>query len=145
MLRDPSLIPLSHQHQHGLALCVLTDRWLAQDRSAENVARLAKKIADAFEVELSNHFEIEERILFPACELPLVADLVAQHRQLEALAAEIREKASPEAIGRFTALLREHIRVEERDLFEGIQKALPREKLDELGRRIEEKIVRVCL
>lgn len=28
MLRDPSLIPLSHQHQHGSALTVLIDRGL---------------------------------------------------------------------------------------------------------------------
>ncbi len=145
MLRDPSLVPLSHQHQHGLALCVLTDRSLAADPSRENVERLAKKIVDAFDVELTNHFEIEERILFPACDSPLVAELVAQHRCLEALAAGIRDTPTADALSRFTALLRDHIRVEENDLFESVQRALPRAALDELGRRIEEKGVRVCL
>jgi len=33
MLRDPSLIPLSHQHHNGLALCVLVRRSLAADGS----------------------------------------------------------------------------------------------------------------
>ena len=30
MLRDNNLIPLSHQHQHALALCVQIDRALAK-------------------------------------------------------------------------------------------------------------------
>src|ERR1700693_5778412 len=59
MLRDPTLIPLSHQHHNGLAMCVLTRRSLADDASLENVARLARRVIDRYELELVNHFEIE--------------------------------------------------------------------------------------
>jgi len=66
MLRHSSLIPLSHEHQHGLALCVLTERALNADPSPENVAAQARAIVEQFEGELQNHFHIEEEILFPA-------------------------------------------------------------------------------
>jgi hypothetical protein len=95
MLRDPSLIPLSHQHQHGLALCVAMRRSLACDRSPENLARLAREVAAAYEAELANHFAIEEQVLFPLCpSLPMVAELLADHRALEGMVAQLRTTAA---------------------------------------------------
>src|SRR5262245_60318442 len=131
MLRDRSLIPLSQQHHNGLALCVLTDRSLAQDPSAANVTMLAKKAIDRYELELTNHFEIEEQDLFPTIEanlgrLPLIAELIADHRALEAMVEQMRIGATPDILSRFTALLRAHIRREEAELFEDVQKRLPR-------------------
>jgi hypothetical protein len=64
MLRDPSLIPLSLQHHNGLAMCVLTRRSLREDAGPANVAELARRAVDRYELELANHFEIEEQILF---------------------------------------------------------------------------------
>ena len=55
MRRDPSLIPLSHQHHNGLALCVLTRRSLGADSSPENLATLARRVIDRYELELTNH------------------------------------------------------------------------------------------
>ena len=146
MLRDPSLIPLSHQHQHGLAFCVLTRRSVAADPSAANVAALAQKAVDRYEVELANHFEIEEQVLFPACAPnPLVAGLLAEHRRLEALVAQLRSMPSAGVLEEFCALLTSHIRREENDLFQQVQASLPREVLDALGVQIERRAVRVCL
>ena len=147
MLRDRSLHPLSHQHQRGLALCVTVERGLTADSSSENVAALAKKIRDSFEVELVNHFDLEERLLFPAIrehlgEMPLVGELVADHRRLEQMVGGLKDPADLRA---FTALLSAHIRREERELFEDIQGRLPREVLDRLGEAFEAEAVRVCL
>ena len=153
MLRDRSLIPLSHQHQHGLALCVMIERGLAEDRSAETIAKLARRVADTFELELRNHFDVEERILFPAIRetlglSPQVDGLVADHRRLEGLVARIAategEKRA-DALLEFAGALSRHIRVEERELFEDIQQRLPRESLEELGRAIDAEVVRICL
>src|ERR1700685_4587498 len=91
MLRDPSLIPLSHQHHNGLAMCVLVRRSLEADGSAENVAKQAKRGTERFELELTKHFEIEEQVVFPACgAAELVGELVAEHRQMEAMAEGLR-------------------------------------------------------
>src|SRR4026209_2953282 len=98
MLRDRSLHPLSRQHQHGLALCVVVERGLTADSSPENVAALAQKIRDSFEVELVNHFDREERLLFPAIreylgDMTIVEELVADHRRLEEMVGGLREPA----------------------------------------------------
>jgi len=146
MLRDPSLIPLSHQHQHGLAFCVMARRSLAADATAANCARIAAHVKDLFEVELANHFAIEEEVLFPAAgALLLVAELIADHRALEALAAGIQAAPTPENLERFCELLSTHIRREEKDLFEALQRDLPREVLESLGREIDRRAVRACL
>jgi hemerythrin-like domain-containing protein len=145
MLRDSSLVPLSHQHHNGLALCVLIRRALAEDRGAENVERQARRIVERYEVELTNHFAVEEEILFPACPPERIAPLVAEHRRMEALVERLRTEPRAETIEEFLELLRGHIRREEEELFERIQRELPRETLDRLGRQIDARVVRVCL
>jgi len=145
MLRDKSLVPLSQQHHNGLALCVLTRRALAEDRGAENVERLARRIVQRHEIELTNHFAIEEEVLFPACPPELVAPLLEEHRRLEALVERLRAEPSAEAVEEFIELLRGHIRREEEELFERVQRELPRETLERLGRQIDARAIRVCL
>jgi hemerythrin-like domain-containing protein len=146
MLRDPSLIPLSHQHHNGLALCVLTRRSLARDTSVGNVAKLARRAIDRYELELTNHFEIEEQVLFPACgSLPLIAELVADHRKLESFIDRLRFSPSAELLEAFCALLSTHIRREEKELFEYIQREFPRDVLDRAGSEIDRRAVRICL
>jgi hemerythrin-like domain-containing protein len=146
MQRDPSLIPLSHQHHNGLALCVLTRRSLEADSSPENVGKLAKRVIDRFEIELVNHFEIEEQVLFPLCgTLAIVAQLLEEHRALEGVVAQLRTAPSAALLEQFCAVLSGHIRKEENDLFEQIQRSLPREVLDRAGGEIDRRAVRVCL
>ena len=148
MKRDPSLVPLSHQHHNGLALCVLTDRSLTADESEENIGRLAGKIVARFEIELVNHFELEEQLLFPACPgslAELIAELVADHREMERLVAGIGSNPTTDLLKEFIDLLRRHIRREESELFEQAQRLLPRHILDSLGQQFEEKAVRICL
>jgi len=150
MLRDPNLIPLSHQHHNALAMCVLTRRSLGEDRSSLNVAELARRAVDRYELELANHFEIEEQILFPAIEnalgkLSLVADLIAQHRQVEDLIAQLRSAPTAALLERLCGLLTEHIRREENELFQVAQARLPEPVLRDLGAAIERRVVRICL
>ena len=149
MRRDPSLIPLSRQHHNGLALGVLTRRSLSEDPSAANVDRLARRAVDRYDLELANHFEIEERILFPAIanslgELPIWAELAAQHREVERLIGELRGAPSAALLEQVCDLLTEHIRREERELFELAQSGLPEAVLRELGAVIEARAVQIC-
>ena len=78
MQRDPSLIPLSHQHQHGLALTVLIDRGLKNQPTREKALELAGKVARMADAELLGHFQVEEEVLFPAVR----PHLVIEERQL---------------------------------------------------------------
>jgi hemerythrin-like domain-containing protein len=146
MRRDASLIPLSHQHHNGLALCVMTRRSLAQDTSPENIARLARRAIDRYELELVNHFEIEEQVLFPLCgPMPLVAELIAEHRAMEAFIPRLRTAPTADLLEQFCRLLSTHIRREENELFEQIQQSLARDVLDRAGVEIDRRAVRICL
>lgn len=145
MHRDRNLVPLSQQHHNGLAFCVLAERSLRSDPGEANIRLWAQKAIDRYEVELVNHFEIEERILFPAAPMPYVDGLLAEHRQLESLIDRLWRTPRLELILEFTALLRRHIRAEEEQYFEKLQEQLDRDCLDTLGAKIEEKVIRVCL
>jgi hemerythrin-like domain-containing protein len=150
MLRDPALIPLSQQHHNGLALCVLTERALASDRSDAAVSRLARRVIDRYEIELTNHFGIEEQLLFPLIEreigrMAIVNELIADHRSLEKLIDQLRVAPSAELLQGFCDLLRGHIRREENELFQDIQQRLPKDALEAAGKEIDARAIRVCL
>lgn len=150
MLRDRSLVPLSHQHHNGLALCVLTERSLREDGSPENVARLARRAVERYEIEMTNHFALEEELLFPLIERHLgeslmVRELIGEHRKIEQLIEHLRTAPSADLLRELSALLRSHIRKEENTLFEDAQRRLPREALDALGSDLDDRAVRVCL
>lgn len=152
MRRDRGLIPLSHQHQHGLALCVLIDRGLKKDSSRENVDKLSKMAGEMAQLELFSHFQVEEQVLFPAVRplienAALIDELIAQHREmermLELLAAEEGETRKHKLIA-FGNLLNRHIRSEERQLFQDIQASVGEFRLAQLGREIEEQVHKLC-
>ncbi|MXW38743.1 MAG: hypothetical protein F4Y20_05560 [Acidobacteria bacterium] len=150
--RDPSLIPLSHQHQHGLALTVFIDRGLKAEPTREKALELAGKVARLAEVELLGHFRVEEEVLFPAVRPflrsgVLLDRLVAEHRTMEDLVRRIAGAADEDRIPllkRFGEVLHRHIRTEERQLFQEIQAQLDASQLATIGRDIAAKVEAVC-
>jgi hypothetical protein len=152
MLRDPSLIPLSHQHQHGLALTVLIDRGLKAEPTREKALELAGNVARMAEVELLGHFQVEEKVLFPAVRVRLDSDevideLIGQHRALESLIERVAGASDGERIGlltEFGELLHRHIRIEERQLFQEIQEKLDGGELAVLGTDVDASVRKVC-
>jgi hemerythrin-like domain-containing protein len=150
MLRHPALIPLSQQHHNGLALCVLTERTLREDRSSAAIQKLATQAINRYEVELTHHFAIEEEILFPLIEralgkVPMIDGLIADHRALENIIGQLRTLPSAELLERFCNLLRIHIRCEENELFQDAQQRVPADMLAAAGKEIDARTIRVCL
>lgn len=149
--RDPSLIPLSHQHQHGLALTVFIDRGLKAEPTREKARELAGKVARAYESELCGHFEVEETILFPTVrpfvDGELLDRLIAEHRVMEDLVQRIAAATDEERIPllkRFGDVLHGHIRTEERQLFQQIQASLDEARLADVGREVDARLQAVC-
>jgi hemerythrin-like domain-containing protein len=140
VLRDKNLVPLSHQHQHALALCVRINRALG---SEADIAAWQEEFEHAFSDEISHHFAAEEQVVFPAIakipELaPLVKQLLAEHVTLRNYyrRAQARE-LNREELWRFATALHDHIRLEERQLFELAQQALSPEELNIVGQKLE--------
>jgi hemerythrin-like domain-containing protein len=144
MLRDKSLIPLSHQHQRALALCVRIDR--AQPIPTADLQAWQSEIELLFEQEIKFHFSAEENVLFPAarkfCELiPLLEELIADHIALrESFSQAVARRTSLEDLPIFAQRLATHIRKEERQLFERLQQLMNAEELAALGMTLEEAL-----
>jgi quercetin dioxygenase-like cupin family protein len=114
MKRHPALVPLSHDHQHGLVQAKRLQRGEADD------------FAEFFERELARHFRLEEEVVFPllaeaGVEPPELSRALLDHQRIRAGAGH------PDAV--LGELLEAHIRLEERVLFETIQRVVPGERL----------------
>ncbi len=142
MLRDKSLIPLSHQHQHALALCVRLERTLQAGDA--DLDAWQNEVAGIFENEIKFHFAAEERVLFPAAEKieslnPLVKHLRSEHGTLRGFFARAEaRKLDAVSLRTFGETLTQHIRTEERELFEQMQRLIPGEELARLGAAMDD-------
>ena len=152
MRRDPSLIPLSHQHQHALALCVRLDQALLQPDTFDlDPWRL--EVHQLYADEVQFHFAAEEEVLFPAARrfselVALVEELSGEHELLRKYFVHAGQGTMDQGeLATFVELLSGHIRKEERQLFEAIQKQMRPEELKSLGNdlaRVLEDAVQVC-
>jgi hemerythrin-like domain-containing protein len=144
MLRDKNLVPLSHQHQHVLALCVRLDR--ALHAGEVDLAAWQEEIDQIFRHEVETHFAAEEKELFPVAsrfsELDsLVNELRSEHTSLRALFARAGSRSLDHAdLGSFVEKLANHVRREERQLFEGLQKVMSTDELAALGTALQEAL-----
>ncbi len=144
MLRNRNLIPLSHQHQHALALCVRIDR--ASPVSDADLAAWQAEIAQLFQGEIRVHFAAEENILFPAARRfpesnPLVEELLLDHFMLrESFAQAEARTMSASDVSAFAQCMSGHIRKEERQLFERMQELMNQEELALLGQSLEQAL-----
>jgi hemerythrin-like domain-containing protein len=144
MLRDKNLVPLSRQHQHALALCVRLER--AIQAGEINLQAWQAEIQQQFESEIGIHFAAEEKELFPAAaqfpELrPLVDELLAEHAFLRDCFSRASARSLDQRdLGNFGERLAHHIRKEERQLFEGMQKVMSSRELSTLGTALEEAL-----
>jgi hypothetical protein len=144
MLRDKNLIPLSHQHQRALALCVRIDR--ASPIPQTDLDAWQGEIAQLFQAEVEIHFAAEERVLFR--EASRFADLKALVDELSTDHAELRQRFSAAAaremssqdLNSFARTLSAHIRKEERQLFERMQLLMSAEELTALGKELEDAL-----
>jgi len=144
MLRDKNLIPLSRQHQHALALCVRIDR--ASLIADSHLDAWQAEMAQHFRAEISVHFVAEETVLFPAArrfrELnPLVDELLSDHTWLRKHFADAEaRKLSAEEIMTFARRLSDHIRREERQLFERLPQLIEPEEFAIIGGKLEQAL-----
>jgi len=141
MLRNKSLVRLSRQHQHALALCVRIDR--ASPIEDGHLDAWQDEITQHFQQEIRVHFAAEEDLLFPGARkfaelIPLVEELMAEHGTLrkEFARAEVHALSAKSLLA-FAKNLSTHIRKEERHLFERLQQLLQPEELGALGATLE--------
>ncbi|HWH80269.1 MAG TPA: hemerythrin domain-containing protein [Candidatus Binatus sp.] len=126
-MRHPSLVPLSHDHHHGLALALRCRKQALGQLKPMGVAGLqerAKEIVDFYRADLIAHFRAEEEILFPlmrataAANGALLDDLIRQHGEIAQAIGPLESGLGlSKLLFDIGDLLERHIRREERELF----------------------------
>ena len=126
MKRHAALQQLSREHHHALKLSRLA-RFASDSGHALAIAEAAEKIIESFPEVLEHHFETEEKDLLPALAAAgasaLVKRTLAEHAELRDLKRCMPE-ADSEILARFATLLHDHVRFEEREVFETAQQLL---------------------
>jgi hypothetical protein len=130
MRRDPALVSLSHDHHQALVVAQTLRRASAETAAEARAAFLAYWDAHGL-----RHFRVEEEILLPAYAAhgdshhPLVARALCDHVAIRRRAAELGDAATPFILRELGARLADHVRLEERELFPLIERAMPPEAL----------------
>ena len=133
--RHPSLIPLSQDHHHALALAIRCRKQaLGQLNPGDPKAMkaLAEEVKKFFLQNLKPHFEAEEKVLFPLIHLhsrdaePLIAELLREHERIRKhVTALDKESKLSKTLFDLGDLLDGHIRQEERTLFPIFEQVVP--------------------
>ena len=140
MKRSDALIPLSHDHHHALDAALRLRR-----ADAGTVGNAVASFLEFWERDGARHFAIEEQLVLPA--LPETDEtwrtaterIRAEHAEIRARAARLATLGGEERLAvaaELGAMLRDHVRFEERELFPMVEAGLSPADLDRLGRQV---------
>ena len=133
--RHETLQPLSREHMNGLVIARNLKR--ATTGSPQDRSRVVEEFLHAWHTEIAHHFDDEERLLLDLIDqVEIRNQLLGEHHVLRSLAARIQSDPpaaanEPALLKHVSQLLHDHIRWEERILFELVQQGHP-EALDAL-------------
>lgn len=156
MKRHKSLILLSKEHHSHLVYANRLVKGKPINKQSncpgdKNIEDLLARTIEYFSIDMVNHFELEEKYVFPVYQ-----QFVKEEKFIDLLQVILDEhKEVKRRIGRLNLLLdkkelitelksigkhiENHIRVEERKLFEDIQKIVPFDELIEIGKILKSK------
>jgi len=144
--RHPSLVALSHDHHHGLALALRCRKQALGQLKPMGVAGLAERAWEFLEFyknNLAHHFDAEEKVLFPAmrtvtpASAALIDTLMQDHQQIRQLLPKLELKVGlAKLLFDLGDLLERHIRKEERELFPLFESQFESAEAERLGREL---------
>ncbi|MEC7772126.1 MAG: hemerythrin domain-containing protein [Bacteroidota bacterium] len=125
--RHSVLQGVSREHHHGLLLC-----WKIRTGLSKNVPmeRIKDYVDWFYKTYLVPHFELEETYIFPIVgnDHPWVKKALSDHRRLNRLFTSTT--ADMKTLGQIEETLEQHIRFEERQLFNYVQEMANNKQLD---------------
>jgi hypothetical protein len=153
MKRNDHLVLLSWDHHHGLVMALRIERELP-GASDDQAAALYSDLLAFWSAGLLPHFRTENECLLARLirHIPRTDESIARtqadHLDLEALVATMRDATDPAlrrtALADFGTRLRDHIRWEERVLFEVTQEQLTNDEMSALGADIRERLPHIA-
>ena len=147
IMRHPSLLPLSHDHHHALALALRCRKQALgqlKPMGVEGLRLRALELRDFFDKQLAPHFRAEEEALFPFMRdaVPesavMLDELLRDH---ESFRQAVQKLAAGTGTGKLIFdvgdLLERHIRREERELFPLFEKHVESGRAEVVGQNIK--------
>jgi iron-sulfur cluster repair protein YtfE (RIC family) len=138
--RSAALAPLSRDHHDGLLLA-----WKIRQGIKHHVPllRIAAYCQWFLQHHLLQHFEQEERVLVPFLGMgsELSSRIIEEHRAIKTTITGLVEKPEPQILEQLASLVTEHIRFEERTLFNEVEKLATPQQLAQMGKDLEEEKV----
>jgi hemerythrin-like domain-containing protein len=141
--RSESLVPLSHDHHHGLVVVRHIRNGL---KLKTHPGRITAYVRDFWQGDLQRHFKEEETVVFsllPQSD-PGIQQALLEHRQLSSLIEQMDDESEAELFAAFADLLETHIRFEERRLFPAIEQRLSMGELLKVGEALQHSTVPAC-
>jgi hemerythrin-like domain-containing protein len=136
MRRSPALEQLSRDHHHALVVAQRLKR-----AGAGSAVGSAEAFREYWEHDGEEHFEREERVLLPGVaayvepDCAIVARVLTDHVRIRHLAALART-AEPQTLYELGTALERHVRLEERELFPLLERAVPEAELLQLAAQL---------
>lgn len=142
IVRHTGLQPLSRQHHQGLLVALLLEKGIKKNASIKDMRDF---ILQFWEDELRVHFEKEDVLFLPlAYTYPQLIEgltrLKTEHQELRMLIQKLNNEVRSEqieSINNFSNKLEQHIRFEERQLFNLIQETLPEDELTAFNNELQ--------
>src|SRR5690348_675147 len=134
--RYKALVSFSKDHHFGLLLSWKIRQGIDKGVSSE---RISNYVLYFFENDLHKHFDEEEKMLFallPSQDV-LRKKAEAQHQSIYQLVKTIKANKDQQSVLKQLAdVLEEHLRFEERELFNHIQQQVPPAELEKVSSRV---------
>jgi hemerythrin-like domain-containing protein len=147
MKRDKSLQPLSWQHHDTLMACLMIEKGVKKNADLKVLQDFTRHI---WEKDINKHFILEENYLVPQLrqkKFPeyLIRSLLNDHDLIRNFSVRLLNGgASYSLFTAFASLLEQHVRFEERVVFERAQAMIPEGELEKLAKHFPQEHSTSC-
>lgn len=135
MKRIVQLHKLSHEH-HGSLVMAKRIAEIAENGSEGDLLEAIKTIKTYYDNELEEHFQHEEQTIFSLIfkeykeHIGIATTLLKEHGYIRLLIPRITAETARKDLADFSLMLKNHTRMEERELFPIIESLFSQEQLD---------------
>lgn len=135
MKRCEQLKKLSHEHHGSLSMALKISKASKSDEESELLAAI-DTVQHYYNEELELHFQHEEQTIFSTIfkhykeHIGVATTLLKEHGYLRVLIQRLTLETAQKDLADFAQMLKDHTRVEERELFPIIQDLFTDEQLD---------------
>ncbi len=137
MKRAKQLQDLSREH-HGALVMAKRIAEVAESGDEAAITEAIERVKDYYESELEIHFQHEERTIFALIfknypeHIGIATQLLKEHGAMRMLMPKLHIASAREDLAEFARILKNHTRVEERELFPIVESTFSDEQLNDI-------------